>query len=114
MELQNIRREFKKIVDGNSCDWFYSHPIIVCKKNATRKTATTGFGIPEAEAPIKQDVASVYKKLSSKYDVRNATFEEIVARAASHLKYGNIIGYQINSKLLAILQNSIQNKVRLS
>ena len=138
-------------------------------KSTAVKTAATGgrvFNVPEAVATTQKDSSTVYKDLSRKYDVRNATFEEIVeisnvlyeageitltehtlitfdyeratnylkrntpgvpanfnmhetsansngqrdwiaefgARASSHFKYGNLVGYQTNSKIIAILQ----------
>ncbi len=147
----------------------YQTTTLYAKINAV-KTATTGervFNVPEAAAVTQKDSSTVYKVLSNKYDVRNATFEEIVeiskalyeageisfkehavltfdfgratdnikrnapgyisadfsmyetsansngqrdwiaefgARASSHFKYGNLVGYQTNSKVLAILQ----------
>lgn len=142
----------------------------VYAKSTAVKTAAVGervFNVPEAVAAKQIDSSTVYKGLSSKYDVRNATFEEIVeisnalhaageislqehgvltfdfgrateylkrnapgyvspqfdmyetsvnsngqrdwitefeARASSHFKYGNLVGYQTNSKIHLIMQ----------
>ncbi|MEK5038493.1 hypothetical protein [Sporosarcina sp. FSL K6-3457] len=138
-------------------------------KSTAVKTAATGeqvFNVPKTVATTQKDSSTVYEELSGKYDVRNATFDEIVAisntlyeageislkehalitfdyeratnylkrnapgvpanfnmyetaangigqrdwiaefgaRASSNFKYGNLVGYQTNSKVLAILQ----------
>lgn len=135
----------------------------------TAKMATTGervFTVPEAVATIQKDSSTVYEELSGKYDVGNATFEEVVeisnalyeageislkehmlitfdferatnhlkqnapgvpsnfnmyetaadsngrrdwiaefgARASKNLKFGNLIGYESNKKILDILE----------
>lgn len=119
---------------------------------------------------IKKDSSNLYKELSSRYDVRNATFEEVVeisnalykageitfkehalitfdygratnylkrnapgvpsnfnmyetsadsngrrdwiaefgARASKNFKYGNLIGYQSNKKVLDIFENLLR------
>lgn len=146
----------------------YQTTIVYAKSTAV-KTVATGeqvFNVPETVATTPKNSSTVYEELSGKYDVRNATFEEVVeisnvlygageislaehalitfdyeratnylkrnapgvpanfnmyetsadsngrrdwiaefgARASSHFKYGNLVGYQTNSKVLAILQ----------
>ncbi|WP_342505031.1 hypothetical protein [Sporosarcina sp. FSL K6-2383] len=138
-------------------------------KNATTKPAMggeLGFTMPEA-VTATQKSSALYEEISGKYDVRNATFEELSeiskilyeageitlkehalitfdfgratdylkqnapgyvsadfsmyktaansngqrdwlaefgARAADHFKFGNLVGYQTNSKVFAILE----------
>lgn len=46
---------------------------------------------------------SMYKSTANGSNQRD-WIAEIEARASDHFKYGNLVGYQLNSKLLAILQ----------
>lgn len=139
-------------------------------KSSTVKTESSGehlFSIPETVATKQKDSSTLYEELSSKYDVRNATFGELTnisqalyaageisliehatltfdyerstntlkqhaptsvssnfsmyetsansngqrdwiaefgARASKDFQFGNLVGYQTKSKILAILQ----------
>lgn len=62
-------------------------------KNTAMKTATTGervFNVPETVATTQKDSSTVFEELSGKYDVRNATFGEVVEISNALYEAGEI------------------------
>lgn len=59
----------------------------------TAKMDTTGgrlFNIPETVATTQKDASAIYEELSSKYDARKATFDEIIEISNTLYEAGEI------------------------
>ncbi|MEK4425458.1 hypothetical protein [Solibacillus sp. FSL K6-1523] len=68
----------------------YQTKAFYAKNTAKMDTGGRAFNIPQTIATTQKDSSTVYEELSSKYDVRSATFEEIVEISNALFEAGEI------------------------